>query len=261
MAITPPADVLSNELIKEFADRCLSASRSIQGYMAANDPAPDNDTMEGLIDTNEQLQQALNHHQRAVLNARKILGLNERSSGASSPSLPPPINEQTRPNGSGASAANSVPRLNAPPLPQRKSIGNGKGKAADVWKTPALASGSGSGSGLGSGFGSGSAGPLQPTSGTSSRREDEESGQDPFRDASEHGVDSNDGSRLAYEHFHPGGFNGNTSTWASGATSSGKAQVAAEPVTPVSDDEDLYHATPQRTGGADSGGKGTSSRY
>ncbi|KAI9163613.1 vhs [Paramyrothecium foliicola] len=68
---TPPAEMLDNDLIKEFADRCLSASRSIQGYMVCENPAPDNETMESLIDTNEQLQTALNQHQRAVLSARK----------------------------------------------------------------------------------------------------------------------------------------------------------------------------------------------
>lgn len=79
MACTPPAEMLNNDLIKEFADRCLSASRSIQGYMTADNPAPDNDTMESLIDTNEQLQAALNQHQRAVLNARKHMGLGDQT--------------------------------------------------------------------------------------------------------------------------------------------------------------------------------------
>ncbi|QPG93599.1 hypothetical protein C2857_001091 [Epichloe festucae Fl1] len=72
---TPPGEMLQNELIREFADRCLSASRSLQGYMVSDNPAPDNDTMESLIDTNEQLQTALNQHKRAALNARKQLGL------------------------------------------------------------------------------------------------------------------------------------------------------------------------------------------
>lgn len=64
---TPPAEILGNDLIKEFAERCQSASRSIQGYMTSENPAPDNETMESLIDTNEQLQTALNLHQRAML--------------------------------------------------------------------------------------------------------------------------------------------------------------------------------------------------
>jgi transglutaminase-like putative cysteine protease len=43
---TPPSEVIQNELVREFADRCQSASRSIQAYMIAENPAPDNDTME-----------------------------------------------------------------------------------------------------------------------------------------------------------------------------------------------------------------------
>ncbi|KUJ23643.1 uncharacterized protein LY89DRAFT_189153 [Mollisia scopiformis] len=76
---TPPSELLSNELVREFADRCQSASRSVQAYMIAENPGPDNDTMETLIETNEQLSKALSQHQRAVLNARKILGLNGES--------------------------------------------------------------------------------------------------------------------------------------------------------------------------------------
>ncbi|ODA78928.1 hypothetical protein RJ55_04518 [Drechmeria coniospora] len=72
---TPPGEMLQNELIREFANRCISASRSIQGYMNSDNPAPDNDTMENLIDTNEQLQTALNQHHRAVLRAKKQLGV------------------------------------------------------------------------------------------------------------------------------------------------------------------------------------------
>jgi hypothetical protein len=44
--------------------------------MIAENPSPDNDTMETLIDTNEQLNKALNQHQRGVLNARKVMGVN-----------------------------------------------------------------------------------------------------------------------------------------------------------------------------------------
>lgn len=76
---TPPSELLANELVREFADRCQSASRSIQAYMIAENPGPDNATMETLIETNEQLSKALNQHQRGVLNARRILGLNGES--------------------------------------------------------------------------------------------------------------------------------------------------------------------------------------
>ncbi|KAI5867702.1 hypothetical protein GGS23DRAFT_592987 [Durotheca rogersii] len=108
---TPPVEVLSNDLIKEFADRCTSASRSIQMYMTAENPAPDNDTMESLIDTNEQLQAALSLHQRAMLNARKIVA-----------AIEPPAREPVSPieserNGSASDLASAPPRKS-----------NGKGK-------------------------------------------------------------------------------------------------------------------------------------
>jgi hypothetical protein len=70
---TPPSEALGNELIKEFADRCLSASRSIQGYINAEDPAPDDDTLLTLIETNDQLTLSMSKHQRAILQARKTL--------------------------------------------------------------------------------------------------------------------------------------------------------------------------------------------
>lgn len=54
--------------------------------MVAENPSPDNDTMETLIETNEQLSKAMNLHQRAVLNARKVAGLG-------SPTPTPPINQ------------------------------------------------------------------------------------------------------------------------------------------------------------------------
>ncbi|KAI9886014.1 MAG: Small subunit processome complex component [Watsoniomyces obsoletus] len=82
---TPPMEILGNDLIKEFANRCLSASRSIQGYINAEDPAPDNDTLLTLIDTNDQLMMAMSKHQRAVLQARKTLAARETNQGGPSP--------------------------------------------------------------------------------------------------------------------------------------------------------------------------------
>lgn len=155
---TPPQELLDSDLVKEFSDRCQSASRSIQAYMIADDPAPDNDTMESLIDTNEQVQTALNQHQRAVLGARKQLGLNVRSEenlldatpnmmstsngGADSgfgqaPAVPPP---DTRPEllqqQSRASSSSSVPGRAGVAAPLRKPVGNGKGKATENFEPP-----------------------------------------------------------------------------------------------------------------------------
>lgn len=51
--------------------------------MIAENPSPDIDTMETLIETNDQLSKALSQHQRAVLNARKATGV-----GSSTPTPP-----------------------------------------------------------------------------------------------------------------------------------------------------------------------------
>ncbi|KAH6855293.1 hypothetical protein B0I37DRAFT_53132 [Chaetomium sp. MPI-CAGE-AT-0009] len=244
VACTPASEFLSNDLIKEFADRCSSASRSIQGYMTAENPAPDNDTMESLIDTNEQLQQALNHHRRALLQAKKQLGLGDARSSTSSPAphLPSPIDQP------GA----------VPPVPARKAVGggvtggNGKGKAhleAHDHSSSSVAI----------------AGPSRSASGTPRGHDtDDDDGQDPFRDppteshytAAAGGSSSRPGPgsalgdrgppRLSFEPFHPGFGGGGSSS--AGAGDKGRA----EPVTPVSDDEtdrDVYRATPKRDGG------------
>ncbi|PHH60143.1 hypothetical protein CDD81_2101 [Ophiocordyceps australis] len=128
---TPPPDMLHNDLIKEFANRCLSASRSIQGYMTSENPSPDNDTMESLIDTNEQLQTALNQHQRAVLSAKKQLGLGDNLPETTS--MSGANNNDTRLQDQQATMAPS------PVLPSSSHIGDeasgskGKGKQAGFY--------------------------------------------------------------------------------------------------------------------------------
>ncbi|KAL2069367.1 hypothetical protein VTL71DRAFT_15705 [Oculimacula yallundae] len=110
---TPPSEVIQNELVREFADRCQSASRSIQAYMIAENPSPDNDTMETLIETNEQLNKAMNQHQRAILNARKAAGL-----GNGEPTPPPrPDNGFAPPPGPppGRTASGFAPPPGPPP--------------------------------------------------------------------------------------------------------------------------------------------------
>ncbi|KAL8935164.1 MAG: hypothetical protein Q9211_004838, partial [Gyalolechia sp. 1 TL-2023] len=68
---TPPNEVLTNELIKEFVDRCQSASRSIQAYINSEEPPPDEDTLLTLIETNDQISTTLSRYQRAMLQARR----------------------------------------------------------------------------------------------------------------------------------------------------------------------------------------------
>ena len=65
------AEILSDELARELAAGCQSASRSIQAFIAAVNPAPDNATMETLIEVNELLSKSLSLYQRGILNARK----------------------------------------------------------------------------------------------------------------------------------------------------------------------------------------------
>lgn len=91
---TPSQDLLTNDLVREFANRCQSASRSIQGYMVAENPPPDNDTMLTLIETNDILQRAQSQHHRAILNARKeseikMENLNDIRNVAPPPGPPP----------------------------------------------------------------------------------------------------------------------------------------------------------------------------
>lgn len=210
---TPPGEMLNNELIKEFADRCQSASRSIQSYMTCDNPAPDNETMESLIDTNEQLQTALNQHRRAVLNARKQLGLNsEREPGDDSNPTSPPTNghdrvlewQQTQ-----AQLYASGEQPESPDLPSRP-LGNGKGKEMDTYNQ---ASGSGAGP-SGAGRGNGDDKPLE----------------DPFRDPQ-----PDDNQRHQFEPFNPG-FNPADGLASGGAGGAGR--------TPPNDDasDDIYDA-------------------
>ncbi|RVX72754.1 hypothetical protein B0A52_04153 [Exophiala mesophila] len=72
---TSQSELLANDLVKEFADRARTAQRSIQGYLNAQNPAPDPDTMLTLIETNDLLNIAMSKHQRAILQARKSAGL------------------------------------------------------------------------------------------------------------------------------------------------------------------------------------------
>jgi hypothetical protein len=95
--------------------------------MVAEDPGPDNDTMETLIETNEALSKAMNQHQRAVLHARKLLGLGNGEtgntppgridSGFAAPPGPPPGRTE-----SGFAAPPGPPPILSKPVPVRKAV-------------------------------------------------------------------------------------------------------------------------------------------
>ncbi|KAL4895758.1 hypothetical protein BDV59DRAFT_143900 [Aspergillus ambiguus] len=105
--MTPPSELLENELIKEFSDRCRSAARAMQTYIHSTNPPPDEDTLLTLIEANDRLSVAQSKHQHAILHARKALG----QSGSQSPA-------SSKDN---ASASGGLPPVPAPPLPHRDS--------------------------------------------------------------------------------------------------------------------------------------------
>lgn len=76
---TPAGELQGNELIKEFVQRCQSASTSVQGYIHSTSPPPDEDTLLTLIETHDQLSTALSRHQRALLQAVRATGANSTS--------------------------------------------------------------------------------------------------------------------------------------------------------------------------------------
>lgn len=67
---TPQLEVPGNELVKEFADRCRAASKSVIAYISA-DPPLDEDTLTTLIETNDALGIALAEW-RSVMSAAQM---------------------------------------------------------------------------------------------------------------------------------------------------------------------------------------------
>lgn len=86
--ITPQAELEENDLIKEFVDRCRTSSRYLQGYIHSTNPAPDEETLLTLIETNDEISVALSHQQRAMLKARKARGSSTPTSNINSPASP-----------------------------------------------------------------------------------------------------------------------------------------------------------------------------
>ncbi|KAI5818932.1 hypothetical protein BZA77DRAFT_305354 [Pyronema omphalodes] len=65
---TPRGEILRHDLIREFAERCKLAYKSIRGFINA-DPQPDADTLITLIETNDNLAMSLKAHKHAVARA------------------------------------------------------------------------------------------------------------------------------------------------------------------------------------------------
>jgi hypothetical protein len=123
---TSANELLGNDLIKEFADRCTAAQRSIHGYIACDNPAPDDDTMLTLIETNEQLSLAASKHQRAILQSRRLIG------ATSSPPIPAQ-NGSTSPS---AVPPQSYPQPYSPPHNDAPSLAPVSATATDTYQPP-----------------------------------------------------------------------------------------------------------------------------
>ena len=115
---TPPNEIIGNELLKEFVDRCQSASRSVQSYIHSDNPPPDEDTLLTLIETNDQLASAISRHQRALLQARRYFGPT-----TTSPTEPPngqPLEmPASTPDGPSPHSGYTTPSAPPPGLPPR----------------------------------------------------------------------------------------------------------------------------------------------
>ena len=112
---------MGNELIKEFLERCQSASRSMQGYIHSDNPPPDEDTLLTLIETNDQLSVALSKHQRALLQARRVTGVSPTppASTATGPTTAPGAPGS---NNNGISADTVAPPPGPPPQQQSTTL-------------------------------------------------------------------------------------------------------------------------------------------
>ncbi|KAJ5385516.1 hypothetical protein N7517_003427 [Penicillium concentricum] len=117
---TPPAELENNDLIKEFIDRCRSGTRCIQGFIHSTNPAPDEDTLLTLIETNDEISVALSQQQRAMLKARKIRGSSSPSSSnlnspsPTSPPVAPAVTNVSPPAGAPVRTATRSPESPAP---------------------------------------------------------------------------------------------------------------------------------------------------
>ncbi|CAK7223063.1 hypothetical protein SBRCBS47491_005074 [Sporothrix bragantina] len=74
---TTPAALLKHDLADDLSARCRRATNQVLEYLNTRDPIPDNNEMADLLATHEVLEQTLHHYHRAVLEARKSLGVGE----------------------------------------------------------------------------------------------------------------------------------------------------------------------------------------
>lgn len=87
---TPLNELEDNVLMKEFLDRCQAGQRVLQGFIQSTDPAPDQETLLTLIQTNEEISVAISRQQRAIFKARNLTGSSSPNS-ANETTSPAPV--------------------------------------------------------------------------------------------------------------------------------------------------------------------------
>ncbi|KAK6497520.1 hypothetical protein TWF481_011926 [Arthrobotrys musiformis] len=116
---TPTSEILSNQLITEFADRCSAASRSIQMFIEADTPAPaDESTMLTLFETNEQLATSLSRHQLAIFSAKQQSKTSAEVSRTNSMNQVPQVGSSPQPEAPTMPAAPVNNTTTAVPIPE-----------------------------------------------------------------------------------------------------------------------------------------------
>lgn len=125
MQSTPPDEFAANDLIKEFSERCQSAQQSMQRYINCDNPAPDDATMQTLIECVEQLSLALSKYQRARLQARKMAHSNSNSNNTTPQPRTQPQNIQDTMQETRQANRDSTGYFH---LPKRQSISTTRGQ-------------------------------------------------------------------------------------------------------------------------------------
>lgn len=136
----PPAQIADDDLMKEFYSRCQSAQKGMQSYINCDNPSADDDTMQTLIEVNEQLSLSMSRYQRAKLQASRMT-----TSQPSTPQPDPTANAGHRPSSNqvlpSQNTSSSPPQgFQAPtyPPPQPQSHQPSQAQAYQVSQTVSL---------------------------------------------------------------------------------------------------------------------------
>jgi GAT domain len=139
---TAPHELQTNDLVREFSERCQAAQRSMQQYINCDNPPPDDDTMQTLIETSEQLSLAASKHSRAVLQARRATTqqMTPPPEGNTNGTMPPPVASATfvpvgQPPGPAVAPPTNAPYI-PPPVPPPTMRANLERRSSQDYTAP-----------------------------------------------------------------------------------------------------------------------------